>query len=199
MISLDISVWIGAFFTIAVFSYVLYKDNSFFKFTERTIVAVTTGYYFVMGVKNVMSLSITPALQESQWIMIVPLLVGLLLFTRFFKQTERLSRLPVAILIGTSIGVAIVTNLSGKAMKLIVSTMVPLTSLDNIILVVLTISALSYFIFSYKHEGTLGVITKFGRYCLMITFGSYFGNYVMTRLTLVITRMQFLLFDLLGL
>ena len=152
-----------------------------------------------MGIKNVLSLSINPALKEAQFLMIIPFLIGLLLFTQFSKPNAWLSRWPVAILIGVQIAVSIVSNMSGKAMKLIMATMVPLTSIDNLVIVVVTVSALSYFMFSFKHKGLLGKVSKLGRYSLMITFGSYFGNYVMTRLTLIIARVQFLLFDFIGL
>lgn len=199
MVSSNISVWIAALLTVFIYSFILYKDNPLFRFAERSIVATMTGYYFVMGVKNLLSLSINPAFQEQQWLMLIPFLIGLLLFARFFKQTEWASRWPVAILVGVQMAVAIVTSLSGKVMKLTVATMVPLNSFDNVVMFVLVIASLTYFLFSFKQEGILGKISKLGRYGLMITFGVTFGNYVMSRLTLVISRMQFLLFDFLGL
>jgi len=47
MVSTDISIWIGAYFTITILSYA-YKDNILFKFAERTFVAAVVGNSVVM-------------------------------------------------------------------------------------------------------------------------------------------------------
>ncbi len=57
------------------------------------------------------------------------------------------------------------------------------------------ICILIYFFFSTEHKGGVGVMAKIGIYFLMITFGSSFGYTIMARVSLLIGRMDFLLFD----
>lgn len=57
------------------------------------------------------------------------------------------------------------------------------------------ICILIYFFFSTEHKGGVGVMAKIGIYFLMITFGSSFGYTIMARISLLIGRMDFLLFD----
>jgi MFS family permease len=66
-------------------------------------------------------------------------------------------------------------------------------TINNIVFIAILLSVMVYFFFSFeqKHIGIRGV-SKFGRWCLMITFGTYFGNTVMARMSLFIERFQFL-------
>ncbi len=57
------------------------------------------------------------------------------------------------------------------------------------------ICILIYFFFSTEHKGGVGIMAKIGIYFLMITFGSSFGYTIMARVSLLIGRMDFLLFD----
>ncbi|MCY2924134.1 MAG: hypothetical protein NT031_01620, partial [Planctomycetota bacterium] len=58
-----------------------------------------------------------------------------------------------------------------------------------------TVCVLFYFFFSVRH-GKLGAgVSKIGIWFLMISFGASFGYTVMGRLSLLIGRVRFLLFD----
>ena len=57
------------------------------------------------------------------------------------------------------------------------------------------ICILIYFFFSTEHKGGVGIMAKIGIYFLMITFGSSFGYTIMARVSLLIGRMDFLLFE----
>jgi hypothetical protein len=48
----DLSVWIAALLTLAVFSF-LYKDNPLYKFAEHLFVGVSAGYYIVLNLWTV--------------------------------------------------------------------------------------------------------------------------------------------------
>lgn len=67
--------------------------------------------------------------------------------------------------------------------------------LTNILLVVGLLGTLSYFFFSMKHKGVLGGLARVGIVFLMVGFGASFGYTVMSRISLLIGRVGFLLHD----
>ncbi|HSG69766.1 MAG TPA: hypothetical protein VLA12_05095, partial [Planctomycetaceae bacterium] len=69
------------------------------------------------------------------------------------------------------------------------------TSLWNMTMVFGTLACLTYFFFSLEHTGIVGGVSKIGIYLLMITFGVGFALTVMSRYSLLIGRMNFLLKD----
>ena len=44
----DLSVWVGAFLTLCIFSF-LYKDNPFYRFAEHLFVGVSAGYFIILN------------------------------------------------------------------------------------------------------------------------------------------------------
>jgi hypothetical protein len=62
-----------------------------------------------------------------------------------------------------------------------------------------TFSGLVYFFFSKEHKGVFGGTAKVGIFFLMVTFGASFGYTVMSRMSLLIGRIDFLFGDWLGL
>ena len=47
-LSSSIGVWIGAFLTLCILSF-LYKDNPFYKFAEHLFIGISAAYWMVMG------------------------------------------------------------------------------------------------------------------------------------------------------
>ena len=66
---------------------------------------------------------------------------------------------------------------------------------DSLLLVIGVISVLVYFFFSAEHKGVVGGVSKIGIWFLMVSFGASFGYTVMARESLLIGRIQFLLFE----
>lgn len=94
-------VWIAAFLTLCIFSY-LYRDNPFYRFSEAVFVGVSAGYAMVAGfwdsLVNTLLVKLSPGwtrlwavptieeTQKPEWIYVIPLILGLLLFARFFLK-----------------------------------------------------------------------------------------------------------------
>ena len=67
---------------------------------------------------------------------------------------------------------------------------------DNWVFVVTMLSVMTYFLFSFKTEGkAVQGFSKIGRWMLMIGFGAFFGNTVMTRMSYLLDRLMFLIDD----
>jgi len=71
-----------------------------------------------------------------------------------------------------------------------------LQSINNIIFVGTVVCVMVYFFFSFSHDRKpFGGMAKIGRWMLMITFGAFFGNTIMTRMAIFLERVQFLVRD----
>jgi len=207
-----IGIWLGGFLTLFIFSF-LYKDNPFYKFAEHLYVGISAGYWAAMEWHNVFLPNLWRPLteqlnllllgksltQQRNLLLVVPFFFGILLFSRFTKKFSWLSRWPMALIIGMYAGIAIIGYGSGDLILQIHANLLPLwtdnwfTSLNNILLTVGVITGLIYFFFSKEHKGALGGAAKIGTWFLMISFGASFGYTVMSRMSLLIGRIYFLL------
>jgi len=67
---------------------------------------------------------------------------------------------------------------------------------DNWVSVITVFCVMTYFFFSFKRRGPVIIAAStVGRLMLMIGFGAFFGNTVMTRMSILLERMMFLIDD----
>jgi hypothetical protein len=67
---------------------------------------------------------------------------------------------------------------------------------DNWVSVITVVSVMSYFFFSFRRRGKITLaVSNTGRWLLMIGFGAFFGNTVMTRMSFLLDRLMFLIDD----
>jgi len=195
----QIGIWLGGFLTLFIFSF-LYKDNPFYKFAEHLYVGISAGYWATMIWHNVFLPNLwKPLTEQGKVLLLVPFAFGILLFSRFTKKFSWLSRWSMALIIGIYAGIAIIGYGSGDLILQIRANLLPLwtgnwfTSFNNILLVVGVMGGLIYFFFSKEHKGALGAGAKIGVWFLMISFGASFGYTVMSRMSLLIGRVYFLM------
>ena len=197
-----LQIWIIAFFTLALFSF-LYKDNPYYKLAEHIFAGLSAGYYVGLVWHSViLQTMIDPMFKDGKWWLFIPGLLGVMMFSRFFKGFHWVSRFALAFVMGNTAGIFLLSELHGKVMPQVQSTMQSVNPdqgfgamLLSLIIIVGVISTLIYFYFSKKHEGGFGVLAKVGIYFLMIFFGATFGFTVMARVSLLIGRVSFLLRD----
>jgi hypothetical protein len=189
---------IAAFLTLCIFSF-LYKDNPFYKFAERLVAGVATGYWTVLLFHtNFMDKVWNPIFNNNQYVYIIPTLLGIAMWTRFSSKFSWVSRYSIAFYIGISSGVAIPVSLYTYLFKQLQATVsTPLTAdmtgiLYTIPIIVAVLAALVYFFFSMPHKGAVGVASKMGIYVIMVGFGAGFGLTVMGRVALLVQRVIFL-------
>jgi hypothetical protein len=147
-----------------------------------------------------------------------PILLGILLVTRLSRKYGWLSRYSYGVMIGwgSGMGIAIVTHTfilkqletaiapfqgMGEHPAGIVPfswpwmTAVAMPILLAGIVMIGTVAVLWYFFFSVEHKRAGGALSKLGILFLMVSFGASFGYTVMGRVSLLIGRVQFLLFE----
>lgn len=190
--SSDIGVWIAAIATLSMYSY-LYKDNVFFKAGEHIFIAIAAGHTVVVGWQTVKGTAWTPLVAEGQILWAIPLIGGILLYSRFFRSVAWISRFPLGFLMGVGAATTLYGQLEGSFIRQVTGTMLPFNSLDNIVIVVGTVATLMYFFFAVQAQrGGIAQVAILGRWTMMIAFGAAYGNTVLARMSLLIGRMQFL-------
>lgn len=198
-------IWVGAVLTLMIFSF-LYKDNPFYKFGEHLFVGVANGYYIVYYWHNALKPNLFEPLSAGQFLYVVPLLLGLLYFTRFIPRISWLVRIPIGFTIGWGAGLSIPAYFQADVLRQLEGTVVTPATFSNtlhgiyaVIILIGVACTLIYFYFSREHKGVLGSASKLGIMFIMIGFGASFGYTVMARVSLLIGRIQFLLGPWLGL
>ncbi len=197
--------WIIAFFTLSLLS-VAYKDNPVYRFSEHLYVGLFAGYNVMMTWFNYGKPTIyTRILKDGQWTYVIPIIIGLLIYTRYIKSIAWVSRYTLSFLLG--IGAAYVLTKDFKSMCLtqVTATFQSLTMakgllpmVNSLVLVIGVLGTLSYFFFTTERKGVLGYGSQVGKWIMMVGFGSAFGSNVMGRISLFLGRLQFLLGDWLG-
>jgi len=202
-----LGIWVAALYTLFTFSYI-YKENPLYRFAEHTFVGAAAGHFVVIAYQNILSKGWYPIVSKGQYVYILSMILGLMLFSRLSKKQAWISYYPLALLVGVGTALAMRGAVQAEFLAQIASTITPLYTLnwkafDDFVIALTVISALVYFLFTVEAKGPLktpvAYLGKIGRYLLMIGFGAQFGATVMTRLGFVISRFQFLLFQWLGL
>ena len=144
----------------------------------------------VMGYYNIIGKAWDPITKKGQFYLLVPVVIGVLLFGRFVSSFRWTARIPLAFLVGMGAAIALRGAVEQQFVKQIQATMMPLTSVNNLIVVLGTLCVMSYFFFTFRKSLALTVNSNIGRWILMVTFGAAFGNGVMGRISLSIGTLQ---------
>lgn len=197
-----IGVWIAAFLTLAALSF-LYKDNPFFRFAESLFAGVSLGYYVGITLDQTLMPSLIAPLRDNfadNWDLLVPGLLGVLLYMRYVAKIGWISRYALAIYVTYYIGVEFTRKIHGEVLPQLARAVQPLTGLNRptllaLVYVVGVFSVLIYFFFSKEQGPVTKRIARLGVWFLMVSFGAAFGFTVMGRVALLIGRLNFLIHD----
>jgi hypothetical protein len=188
----------------------LYEDNPLFKTAEHLYVGVSVGYAIVKTYDTVViRLIYEPMVKQGDWSLLVPLVIGSLMLTRYVPKAAWMSRMAFAFVVGVGSGLAIPRVISSYILKQIEDTVRPLlalaadggatftyslldpaSNLNAIVLLIGVVSVLFYFFFSVEHTGPGKIVARTGILFLMIAFGAAFGYTVMARMSLLIGRLS---------
>lgn len=192
--------WLAAFFTISIYSLVLYKDNKLFRLSETVMVAVTAANGIVLTYHNYIKPTVAvDIIRDHKYWRLIPLLIGLLMYARFFRPVAWVSRIPMGFWLGVGAGY-IFTKTPGVFLSQILATFLSLNTVNNIIFVAGVLAVTVYFYFTVpNNREPMKSVSQAGRLFLLVSFGAAFANTVMSRVSLLLGRLQFLLQDFLRL
>lgn len=192
---------VGTFFIISVLS-MLWKDNVAFRIGQQAIIGATIAHYILNNFKSVYMNAIVP-ITTGQIYLIIPIILGVLMYTRLKNEISWVARYPTAVLIGVGTGITISTQMRGQIIDQMKATVLDLansftsgdsmTIINNIIIIVGVVTTISFFLFTHEHKGTLGTIAKIGRVYLMLSLGANFSGELVWYLTQVIGRFSWII------
>lgn len=190
---MDYGALLALVLTLAIFSYI-YKETVVFRFAEHLFLGLATAHRMVTAYKYLADNAWTPMVR-GDFLMIGGFVFGILILFMLSKRTEWVSRWPLALMTGATVGLGVRALISVNLVRQISATFEPfalrldaLQTLDAVGVLIGTVTTLAYFIFTYKHQGVLKVSSRIGRIVLMLGLGGYFGNTTMSRLTLLSGR-----------
>jgi hypothetical protein len=175
----------AALITFAIFSF-LWKDNPFYKFAEHLVVGVSAGYWVMILYRTSLAPKLVDPLKRAftgssasiaDGLVIVPMILGLLLFARFVPKIAWISRITMAFILGVGSGVAVPLMLQVGVIQQIYPMMAMFLPghivgtwdwVTNILVLVGVLCGLAYFFFSARHVGVIGGMSKVGIWTLMI-------------------------------
>ncbi|MEA2030325.1 MAG: hypothetical protein U9N55_01855 [candidate division Zixibacteria bacterium] len=218
-----VALWIAAFLTLGIYSF-LYKDNIWYKLCESIFVGISAGYWFVVlfwdNIYGKFWVGVFPPKAyndagelvnsaEPDYLLIVGAVLGVMMISRLIPKIGWVSRWPLAFIVGSTSGLYLINYFTSNMMRQVEATIIPLFGMNyelsaydiigNLVIVIGTFTGLVYFFFSKEHKGWFGRTAKIGIWTIMITFGASFGYTVMSRMSLLIGRIDFLFGDWLGL
>lgn len=202
--------WLAAFLTLGIFSF-LYKDNPWYKLCEAIFIGISAGYWFVSLFWDNFYGKFWVGKGEDAWLWVGAVL-GLMMIMRLVPKIGWISRWPLAFVVGATGGLWMMNYFASNIMAQVQATIIPLFSTEfgagfdaemsniigHLVIVIGTFTGLVYFFFSKEHTGVFGGSAKVGIFFLMITFGASFGYTVMSRMSLLIGRIDYLFGDWLG-
>ena len=133
-------------------------------------------------------------------------ILSIMMLLRLVPNIGWISRWPLAFIVGTTAGLKLTRYLASNGLAQINNTLKDFSvygqegfiswgNVNSLIILIGVVTGLTYFYFSKEHKGVTGVAAKIGIYFLMVTFGASFGNTVMSRMSLLIGRLDFIYSD----
>lgn len=182
----------GVVIVLAVLSSLI-KDNYFFRWSSSLTVGFAIAYGLIGRIQYLQSSLIVPLVTKGQYILLIPLILGFLAYSRLSKKYAWLSRYALSLMLGIGMGVTIVGMLRaqiidqvGYTISDIVGSTTPLGYFNGILILIGTASTIAYFLFTREQKGAFGTFTRVGRVFMMVSIAIVFGgDYILWMASLI--------------
>lgn len=203
-----VGVFVGLILTLFIYSYLL-GDNPLWRLAVHLLVGASAGYAAVVAVQAVLLPAIQTVVFQPQGyaslLWLVPLILGLLLFSKLFRRLAPLGNSAVAAMIAIGAAVALTGTTAGTIWPQVMA------PAENVVVGLLTALATAAVLISFQFTGlretAAGVerpgwqrpLAVAGRVVITITFGAVFAGVLNTGLILLAERVGFYLGELIRL
>lgn len=199
---------IAVIITLMVLSRIV-ADNPVFRATQYLFIGVSLGYAFVVVYHQVLlpaGLQTVNNLDQPIFVALrgIPLLLGFLFLPRIIGRQvgSWLADIPLSLIFGVGAAVAFGGALAGTLIPQVLDTAhiattgTPAELAGTVVLAIGVVMVLSYFYFTAGNRGGLlrisAVSARMGRWVLMVTFGVFLAGALLTYLTALSDRLEFL-------
>lgn len=156
--------WASVALTLAVYSYVLYKETLAFRFAEHTFMSTAFAIAVITAVTTLTNQVWLP-LSKGDVSYVIPVILGLLLFTLPFRQIRWVSRYPLALVVGVGTGIAIRGSVHAQMVGQMLAAITlpkapqPMDWFNFFFTLIAFLTSTSYFIFTREQTGVFTIPT----------------------------------------
>jgi len=191
-------IWIAALVTIALWFWLYDKKSPVFEMAQYLYIGLSFAYGIAIEYSNYLQPNLA-LIGKGHWTLVIPILIGLLLYLRFVKSVDYLARWSLAFFIGYGAGYVLafqpaifLGQLTGSFYQLWGNKTSGI-SLNNWISLILLLATVAYFFFTVRRDrGAVRSASQLGRYAIMVAFGTTFGAQILFRYTLLFGRVYFI-------
>lgn len=198
MMALELN--IGALLTLAYFSFLI-KENRFFRFAEASVIGTAGGNLVVVAITTLRG-SLFEPLIHGKYLYIIPLILGILLFTRYYKKYAYLTRYPVALILGVGVALGIrgtidatIVGQTRGVIMLGFPTGNVFTTVNNFLMIIATLTTLCVFFFTFRTGTKFLYVQRIGRLFIMVAIGGILASQMFGQFSILIARIKFLLLE----
>jgi hypothetical protein len=196
--------WVAALVTIGVWSYLL-GERRLFRLAQHLLAGMATGYLVLLAVREVLVPRLLEPLARDPAgnLLLVPALalVGALAGGRWLPRP--VAALPVAVLVGGTAAFALGGAVSGTLLPQLAASVIrpgsPLTVGNGVIGLAITALVLLGFLHGVPRGRITGAAAGAGHWLLIGAIGGWLGFLLVSRLSLLVDRLGFLITSWLGL
>ena len=189
---------LGTFLIFSTLS-MLWKDNPFFRVGQMAVMGSSISHFILYNMQNVYNNALKP-LMNQDYMMIIPLVLGLLMYGRLKKSTAWLARYPSSVLVGIGTGVMVAGTVSGQVLDQIAVTITDvlasrgsaMAGINALIIAVGVVTSITFFVFTKEHTGVVGKSASIGRKFLMISLGANWSGELVWYLTQLVGRLMYI-------
>ncbi len=197
----DISNWITAVLVLTLFS-LLYKENRWFSYAEHIYVGIAGGHVLNTGLNQIQNMAVK-RLAAGDLIVLVPVVLGLMLYFQLSKKYAWVAKIPMSLLIALGIGVAVRSSVQADIVNQIRATgSLSIWTLNGFVIIVGVVSGVLFFFFSKtsnkQAQQFLTINSKLARMVLMVSFGAGLGNTFLTRVSYATAAFRYVFGNWLG-
>jgi hypothetical protein len=194
-------VYVPAILIIIALTFV-FVDWPGWRWVEHLIVGSGAGVIVATNWQALLRSGINPLL-GGDFLLIIPLLSGIAMYFRYIPTYKWVERYGFLWVIAGGTGVTISLIFQGQVLPQVLESIkivrdTPIDTFNAIISLLIFLTTLSYFTFTREHTGVLGQSARLGRLFLMVGFGLGFSTLIQTYFAVLLERIQWLLFNLLG-
>ncbi|MBN1535907.1 MAG: hypothetical protein JW908_04170 [Anaerolineales bacterium] len=213
-----IGAFLGFFFTVAIFSYIL-GDNFLFRITISIFIGVAAGYAAIVAVYNVIWPQLIFPLffgsQSEKILATIPFILGVFLIFKVIPRYSSLGNPVMAYLVGVGAAVIISGAVMGTIFPQVSASINTLNwksyqaqsatpvwnFIQGALILISTITTMVYFQFFTgfkdfrldKRSAIFSGIVWIGKIIVAVTFGAIFAGVLIAFITALVERMQFII------
>ena len=174
-------------------------DNFFFRWSTRVVIGFSVMHALIWGLYWSNRYAIEP-IMKGELVWIIPLVLGLMMYTRLTKRYAWISKYPMGLQLGVGFGVVTVSMIRSQILdqiKMTIMDIVQATSAYNLMNALLvfigSITVTTFFFFTKEHTGILGKSAYVGRAFIMSSIAVIWAGDYIWAMSMLAGQLQYLI------